>query len=36
MNTIPADRLLWEEQLPGSNYWSGRLRRGTALRLSDR
>ena len=36
MNTIPAERLLWEEHLPGGNHWSGRLRRGTALRLSDR
>ncbi|WP_029525146.1 urea amidolyase associated protein UAAP1 [Polaromonas glacialis] len=35
MNTIPADRLLWEEHLPGGNHWSGRLRRGTALRLTD-
>ena len=35
MNTIPADRLLWEEHLPGGNHWSGRLRRGTVLRLID-
>ena len=35
MNTLPADRLLWEEHLPGGNHWSGRLRRGTALRLID-
>lgn len=35
MNLIPADRLLWEEHLPGGSHWSGRLRRGTVLRLSD-
>lgn len=35
MNPIPANRLLWEEHLPGGNHWSGRLRRGTALRLTD-
>jgi urea carboxylase-associated protein 2 len=35
MNPIPANRLLWEEHLPGGNHWSGRLRRGTALRLID-
>jgi hypothetical protein len=35
MNTISPDRLLWEEKLPGGNHWSGRLRRGTALRLTD-
>ena len=33
--TIPPDHLLWEEHLPGGNHWSGRLRRGTALRLTD-
>jgi urea carboxylase-associated protein 2 len=35
MNTINANSLLWEEHLPGGNHWSGRLRRGTALRLTD-
>ena len=35
MNPIPAACLLWEENLPGGNHWSGRLRRGTALRLTD-
>lgn len=35
MNTITTDRLLWEEELPGGNHWSGRLRRGMALRLTD-
>jgi len=33
--SIPADRLLWEEHLPGGNHWSGLMRRGTALRLTD-
>ncbi|OIQ86368.1 hypothetical protein GALL_317780 [mine drainage metagenome] len=27
--------LLWEEIVPGGNHWSGVLRRGTALRLTD-
>lgn len=35
MNPIPTNALLWEEHLPGGNHWSGRLRRGTALRLTD-
>ena len=35
MNPIRQDRLLWEETLPGGHHWSGRLRRGTALRLTD-
>lgn len=35
MNPIPTNALLWEENLPGGNHWSGRLRRGTALRLTD-
>lgn len=35
MNSIPVNKLLWEEHLPGGNHWSGRLRRGTALRLTD-
>lgn len=35
MTPIPASKLLWEEHLPGGNHWSGRLRRGTALRLTD-
>ena len=35
MNPIPAACLLWEENLPGGNHWSGRLHRGTALRLTD-
>ena len=35
MNLIATHRLLWEETLPGGHHWSGRLRRGTALRLTD-
>jgi len=27
--------ILWEETVPGGNHWSGILRRGTALRLTD-
>ena len=27
--------LLWEELIPGGNHWSGLMRRGTALRLTD-
>ena len=29
------DRLLWEEALPGGAHWSGLLRRGNTLRLTD-
>lgn len=27
--------MLWEEIIPGGNHWSGLMRRGTALRLTD-
>lgn len=27
--------ILWEEVIPGGNHWSGLIRRGTALRLTD-
>ena len=27
--------VLWEEIIPGGNHWSGRIRRGTALRITD-
>ena len=27
--------ILWEETIPGGNHWSGLIRRGTALRLTD-
>ncbi|MDB5850521.1 MAG: hypothetical protein JWP29_4273 [Rhodoferax sp.] len=30
----PDNATLWEETLPGGHHWSGRLRRGTALRLT--
>ena len=30
----PAN-VLWEEIIPGGNHWSGLMRRGTALRLTD-
>lgn len=35
LNPIAPDRFLWEERLPGGCHWSGVLRRGTALRLTD-
>ena len=28
-------KILWEETVPGGNHWSGVLRRGSALRLTD-
>lgn len=31
----PAAQRLWEETLPGGAHWSGVMRRGTALRLTD-
>lgn len=31
----PPDTLLWEEIVPGGTHWSGILRRGSALRLTD-
>ncbi len=35
LNPIPPDLFLWEEKLPGGCHWSGVLRRGSALRLTD-
>lgn len=29
------ESILWEEPIPGGNHWSGLMRRGTALRLTD-
>ena len=29
------ERVLWEEELPGGGHWSGLLRRGNTLRLTD-
>lgn len=34
VNPVPPDALLWEERIPGGCHWSGRLRRGTALRIA--
>ena len=28
-------KVLWEEVIPGGNHWSGLIRRGTALRITD-
>lgn len=33
--TFSPERLLWEEALPGGAHWSGLLRRGNSLRLTD-
>jgi uncharacterized protein len=35
MTAPRSETFFWEEDLPGGNHWSGRLRRGTALRLTD-
>lgn len=35
LSSIPPDRLLWEELVPGGNHWSGLMRRGNMLRLTD-
>jgi urea carboxylase-associated protein 2 len=35
LTTTIHPKPLWEETIPGGNHWSGRLRRGTALRLTD-
>ncbi len=35
LHPIAPDRFLWEETLPGGCHWSGILRRGSALRLTD-
>jgi hypothetical protein len=32
---IPSNQVLWEETIPGGNHWSGLMRRGSALRLTD-
>jgi uncharacterized protein len=29
------DKVLWEEVIPGGNHWSGLIRRGMALRMTD-
>lgn len=35
LNPVAPERFLWEERLPGGCHWSGILRRGSALRLTD-
>lgn len=34
LHPVPADRRLWDDQIPGGGHWSGLLRRGRALRLA--
>jgi uncharacterized protein len=35
MNPFNTNNILWEEVIPGGNHWSGLIRRGTALRITD-
>jgi uncharacterized protein len=35
MNKLNTNNLLWEEVIPGGTHWSGLIRRGTALRMTD-
>ena len=35
MRAFDPNQTLWEEIIPGGNHWSGLLRRGNALRLTD-
>ena len=35
VHPVPPDTFLWEEVVPGGCHWSGLLRRGTALRITD-
>ena len=35
MTKYDKNKLFWEEIIPGGNHWSGLIRRGTALRLTD-
>jgi len=35
MTTFDNNKILWEEVIPGGNHWSGLIRRGTALRMTD-
>lgn len=35
IHPVPAETYLWEDVIPGGCHWSGLLRRGTALRLTD-
>lgn len=33
--TFEKEKVLWEECIPGGHHWSGLIRRGTALRMTD-
>ena len=35
MNQYNTNNMLWEENIPGGTHWSGLIRRGTALRITD-
>ena len=35
MKEFNQSNVLWEETIPGGNHWSGLIRRGTALRITD-
>ena len=35
MHKLHLEKNLWEETIPGGNHWSGLMRRGSALRLTD-
>ena len=35
MTIFDKNKLLWEEVIPGGNHWSGLIRRGMALRITD-
>ena len=35
MHPYNTNNVIWEEVIPGGNHWSGLIRRGTALRITD-
>lgn len=35
LTPLPVERLLWQHTVPAGTHWSGLIRRGTALRLTD-
>lgn len=35
MTTLDKENILWEETIPGGTHWSGLIRRGTTLRITD-
>lgn len=35
MNEFSKNNILWDETIPGGTHWSGLIRRGTALRITD-